>query len=220
MFPAYLKPLSRYFREQRNRPLVALIDELARVRGGAIVVVDIGGSIEFWLSVPKAAREKCRITLVNLPGEYATWTEGDLKYESEFMLLEGDARDLSQFADASFDLGVCNSVIEHVGTWADMEAATREIVRVAKHGWVQVPAFEFPLEQHFLVPFVHWFAAPIQRRMLHALHAHFRGRSFANQQSSFEHTRPLTRGELQALLPNARLATEWFVFPKSHIAMW
>ena len=220
MFPSYLKPVSRFFRERRNRPLVDLIQRLAAARGGAIDVIDVGGSIEFWLSVPEAARRCCRITLLNLPGEYETWPAWQLAHKSEFNLLTGDARDLSRFSEGSLDLAVCNSVIEHVGTWADMEAATREIVRAAKHGWVQVPAFEFPLEQHFLVPFVHWFSAPIQRSVLHVVHRHFRKWTISQQLESLEHTRPLTRGQLRRLLPNARLTTEWLLFPKSHIATW
>ena len=220
MFPAYLKPVSRYFREHRNRPLVALIDELAAGRGGMIDVIDVGGSIEFWLGLPRTAREKCRTTLLNLPGEYDSWPASDLKYRSEFTVLTGDARDLSQFSDGAFDLAVCNSVIEHVGAWRDMQAAAHELTRVGKRGWVQVPAFEFPLEQHFLVPFVHWFAGPVQRKVLSVLHGNFRRRSFAEQQTSVDHTRPLTRGELQELFPDARVASEWLVLPKSHIAMW
>lgn len=220
MFPAYLKPVSRYFRERRNRPLVALIETLATSSSEPVKILDVGGSIVFWLSIPEAVRAKCRISLLNLPGEYETWPESELKLKSEFELVVGDARDLSRYPDGSFDLVVCNSVLEHVGNWAEIETAARELVRVGQRGWVQVPAFEFPIEQHFLMPFVHWFAAPIQMRVLRTFHGNFRQRSYTEQQMSIHHVRPLSRGELHRLLPDARLHSEWLLLPKSHMATW
>jgi hypothetical protein len=69
---------------------------------------------------------------------------------------------------------------------------------------VQVPAFEFPVEQHFLLPFVHWFADPIQIKLLAALHGEFKKRSFHDQQMSVQHVRPLTRGSSAASFPEPR----------------
>jgi ubiquinone/menaquinone biosynthesis C-methylase UbiE len=220
MLPPYLAPVSRYFRQRRNRPLVALIESLAPEKNDPVNVLDVGGSIVFWLSIPEAVRAKCRICLVNLPGEYETWPENELRLKSQFELVVGDARDLSRYGDRSFDLVVCNSVLEHVGSWADIEAAAGELVRVGRRGWVQVPAFEFPIEQHFLIPFVHWFAAPIQMRVLDTFHGHFKRRTYSEQQMSIYHARPLARGELRRLLPQARLHSEWLVLPKSHVATW
>ena len=220
MFPLYLKPVSRLFRERRNRRLVAVIDQMQILKGAAIDVLDVGGSIVFWLSVPDTARAKCKISLINLSGAYDGLPPEEERLKSTFTLLTGDARDLSQFDDGAFDLIVCNSVIEHVGSWADMEAAAKEAQRVGRRGWVQVPAFEFPVEQHFLLPFVHWFADPIQIKLLAALHGEFKKRSFHDQQMSVYHVRPLTRGQLSRLFPRAESRSEWFIFPKSHIAIW
>lgn len=220
MFPSYLYPVMRFFRSRRNRALVRIIDNLAEGVGSPIEVLDIGGSILFWLSLPEETRRKCRITLINLPGEHETWREQELAHRSEFVLETGDARDLSRYPDDTFDLAVCNSVIEHVGGWPDMEAVAREIKRVSRHGWVQVPAFEFPLEQHYLVPFVHWFSMPIQRAVLGTIHGYFKKWTYSQQLGSLEHTRPLTRGQLRQLLPGATLSREWLLFPKSHIATW
>jgi Methyltransferase domain len=220
VFPDYLKPVSRFFRERRNRPLGAMIDKMQIIKGVAVNVLDVGGSIFFWLSVPDNVRDKCKISLVNLPGAYDGLPPEEEEIKSAFTLLTGDARNLSQFEDGSFDVVVCNSVIEHVGSWADMEAAANEAQRVGRHGWIQVPAFEFPLEQHFLIPFVHWFADPIQIRLLAALHGEFKKRSFFDQQMSVHHVRPLTRRQLGQLFPAAEIRSEWLILPKSHIATW
>jgi ubiquinone/menaquinone biosynthesis C-methylase UbiE len=135
-------------------------------------------------------------------------------------LLTGDARDLSRFADSSFDLVVCNSVIEHVGSWADMVAASSEARRVGRRGWIQVPAFEFPIEQHFLLPFVHWFADPIQVKALALLHREIKKWSLRDQYMSVHHVRPLTRTQLKNLFPGTAIQSEWVIFPKCHIATW
>jgi ubiquinone/menaquinone biosynthesis C-methylase UbiE len=220
MFPSYLKPVSRFFRARRNQALSQMIDQMQLSKGAALEVLDIGGSVVFWISVPDAARSKCNVSLINLPGAYNALPPDEECIKSAFTLLVGDARDLSQFADHAFDLIVCNSVIEHLGSWADMVAAAKEAQRVGRRGWVQVPAFEFPVEQHFLLPFVHWFADPIQIKMLALLHGEFKKRSFYDQHMSVHHVRPLTRGELSRLFPGARIRSEWLIFPKSHLAIW
>lgn len=220
MFPAYLKPVSLYFRKRRNRRMVAMIEALAATRAAPVSVLDVGGSIFFWLSIPEAVRTQCRISLLNLPGEFEKWPKDELNLKDQFELVVGDARDLSRYPDRFFDLIVCNSVLEHVGSWAEIEAASHELVRVGHHGWVQCPAFEFPVEQHFLMPFIHWFAAPIQMCLLRTFHGDFRRRSYSEQQMTLHHVRPISRGELRKLLPSAGLCSEWLVFPKSHIATW
>jgi hypothetical protein len=220
LFPAYLKPVSRFFRQRRNRRLVAIIEALFLAKGAPVEVLDIGGSLIFWLSVAQSARTKCRLSLINLPGSYDAVPPEEEQMRSTTTLLTGDARDLSRFADGAFDLVVCNSVIEHVGSWADMVAAANEARRVGRRGWIQVPAFEFPVEQHFLLPFVHWFADPIQVKALGLLHRGFAKWSLYDRHMSVHHVRPLTRAQLRHLFPGAAIRSEWVIFPKCHIATW
>jgi ubiquinone/menaquinone biosynthesis C-methylase UbiE len=221
MFPKFLQPVSLYFRSRRNRRLCALIDEIWAGHSRPIEVLDVGGSLLFWLSIPEATRAKCNIRLLNLPEAYElACSEKEEAIRPSFTFLTGDARDLSLFADKSLDLVICNSVIEHVGTWADMTKTAKEILRTGKRGWVQVPAFEFPLEQHFLLPMIHWFADPVQIRLLKWFHGPFKSWPAYDQQMAVQHMRPLTRSQIRSLFPDAALRTEWFVFPKSHMATW
>jgi ubiquinone/menaquinone biosynthesis C-methylase UbiE len=105
-------------------------------------------------------------------------------------MIVGDARDLSMFADQSFDMVICNSVIEHVGNWLDMRVAANEARRVGKRGWFQAPAFEFPLEQHFLLPFIHWLADPLQVSIIKLFRPSFKALSVDDQYMAVYHTRP------------------------------
>ncbi|NVN84588.1 MAG: class I SAM-dependent methyltransferase [Rhodopseudomonas sp.] len=221
MFPAYLKPLSNFFRKRRNRRLHQLVEQLSSAKGGPIDVLDIGGSLGFWRNIPENVRAKCNVVLLNLPGAYeADQRDGNEILGTTVSLLTGDARDLSRFGDSSFDLIVCNSVLEHVGSWSDMKSAAEEARRVGRRGLVQVPAFEFPIEQHYLLPFIHWFAFPIQVKLLALLHRDFTKWSFHDQHMLVHHTQPLTRTELQELFPGAEISREWVVLPKSHSAFW
>ncbi|VVE22155.1 class I SAM-dependent methyltransferase [Pandoraea anhela] len=220
MFPTYLKPVSLLFRKRRNRRLVAMIERLWRDNERPVSVLDVGGSLVFWLSIPESARQKCDISLINLPGAYEGLPPNEARLRGSFSLLIGDARDLSRFADQSFDLVVCNSVIEHVGSWIDMRTAAKEARRVGQHGWIQVPAFEFPIEQHFLLPFIHWLADTLQIWLLRRLHKEFRGPLSDDMFMAVFHTRPLTRSQLGHLFPETDIRSEWLLLPKSHVATW
>jgi len=220
MFPTYLKPVSMFFRRRRNRRLVAIIKDFWQRNGRPAKVLDIGGSLIFWLSIPEAELEKCAITLINLPGAYDNLPDNEERLKGSVELLVGDARDLSRFSDQSFDLVICNSVIEHVGSWADMRTASNEARRVGRRGWIQVPAFEFPVEQHFLLPFIHWTADVLQVWLLRRFHGEFKGPLSDDMYMIVFHTKPLTRGQFRNLFPETDIHSEWLLFPKSHIATW
>ncbi|WP_449491133.1 methyltransferase domain-containing protein [Caballeronia sp. M23-90] len=220
MFPAYLKPVSMFFRRRRNRRLVAIIEKLWMENRRLVNVLDIGGSLIFWLSIPESARGKCNISLLNLPEAYKGLPQNEDSLSGTVTLLIGDARDLSRFSDQSFDLVICNSVIEHVGSWTDMRAAASEARRVGRRGWVQVPAFEFPVEQHFLFPLIHWMADAFQIWLLRHFHREFRGPLSDEMYMAVYYTRPLTRAQLRHLFPGTEIRSEWLLFPKSHIATW
>lgn len=70
--------------------------------------------------------------------------------------LAGDATDLREFGDSSFDVVFSNSVIEHLFTFENQRRMAREVQRVGKAFWVQTPNFWFPMEPHFHVPGWQW----------------------------------------------------------------
>jgi len=221
MFPKILSPISRHFREKRNRPLAELIERLSVGKQGRVEILDIGGSLTFWLSIPEPVRARASVSLINLPESYQReLTDSERKLAGAIQNLVGDARDLA-YADGAFDLVVCNSVIEHVGDWADMKKAAAEARRVGKRGWIQVPAYEFPVDQHFLLPFLHWLSTPAQLVILNLFgNAFFKGLKLDEQFALLEHMRPITRTQFAALFPDAEIRTERLIVPKSHMAVW
>jgi len=66
------------------------------------------------------------------------------------------------FADRSFDLVYCSSVIEHVAP-ERRAAFAAELRRVGRGWFVQTPARSFPIEPHSLLPGAHWLPARLRR---------------------------------------------------------
>ena len=148
------------FRAARGRILRGQIAQLANYFGRPIEILDVGGRAEYWTNV--GFDNIAAIRLLNNDQH-----ELDRKAASDPFVNElGDARNLSNYADKSIDLVHSNSVIEHVGLWQEMCAMADEVLRVGLSGWIQTPAWEFPIEPHFRLPFLHWFAQPLRRAML------------------------------------------------------
>jgi hypothetical protein len=80
--------------------------------------------------------------------------------------VRADGRDLP-FADAEFDVGFSNAVVEHVaGGREGQRQFVHELCRVARRVFVTTPNRRFPLEVHTLLPFVHWLPKGPRERLL------------------------------------------------------
>lgn len=174
-------------------------------------VLDVGGCPGDW-----AGRDGLvgQVDLVNLEVFSINPADGLPAMRS----LKGDGRAL-EFGDDSYDLVFSNSVIEHVGDWADQQAFAREARRVGRSLWVQTPAFGCPVEPHYLGLFLHWFPSswhvPIARwtSVVGLTQA-------ADLESIASTTRLLKKREVRELFPDCEIWTErlFLVFPKSYIA--
>lgn len=209
-------PTVNSFRTRRGRLLAAQIAALAAALGREVSVLDVGGRAEYWGNVDLA--HIARIHVMNLdPQELGAPPPGaraDL-----FVAEVGDARALDGWADGSVDLVHSNSVIEHVGAWPDMAAMAAELRRVGRAGWVQTPAWEFPVEPHFRAPFLHWFGQPLRRRMLW-LSPHYRHCDLAERRRHIDRINLLSKAEVAALFPGCEIWVERVVLAKSYVARW
>lgn len=88
----------------------------------------------------------------------------------EVRYVQADARHLP-FGDASFDVVVCNAVIEHVGDLASQRQLVAECCRVGRIVIMTTPDRRFPVEQHTYLPLVHWLPERIYRPLLRRIAA-------------------------------------------------
>lgn len=114
-------------------------------------------------------------------------------------------------------------MIEHAGNWENQRAFASEIRCVSNAIWVQTPAYECPIEPHYLTPFVHWLPIRLRWKLLRhfTLWGLIHRPSGKQIDSMIETIRLLTRKEMQILFPDCTILTERLlgVIPKSYIAI-
>ena len=202
------------FRKRRGRVLAQKIRSLAQGLGRPVTILDVGGRRDYWDNIGFEGIGK--ITLLNIdPADLGRTTAR----KDVFVDQIGDATQLDQVEGLSFDMYHSNSVIEHVGGWADMKNMANEARRVAGHGWVQTPAWEFPLEPHFRLPFMHWFGTPVRTSLL-ALAKGYRGQDRASRRLHAERINLLTKGEVRILFPACTITVERVIVAKSYVVTW
>jgi hypothetical protein len=208
-FYHFLPRFSAFVRRRRMQSLILTL----KIKPGTRVL-DLGGSPSIWenVSVP------LDITILNLPGGIPSRElesfDGVASIHT-FHYVEGDACDVRQFPDRSFDLAFSNSVIEHVGPQDKQAAFAREAIRLGKSYWVQTPSAWFPIEAHTGLLF-YWFYPERLRTWLLR-------RSSKKLPSWWTDyiagTRVLSRNRIAELFPNARIRVEFFFgLPKSYVA--
>ena len=193
--------LSAMLRRKRFSKFVDLLDTLSKTIDRPLHVLDVGGTEAFWEAVGYSS-ERHNITLLNLTAPTTR--------NRNFNSIAGDARQMNQFHDGQFDIVFSNSVIEHVGTFADQRRMAEEIRRVAPRYFVQTPSLSFPLEPHFLFPFFHWL--PRSTRIWLVRHfslGWFRKTTDAQEASRIvDGIRLLKCSELRTLFPDASIIRE------------
>ncbi len=161
-------------------------------------VLDVGGTPETWLDQPNQPR----VTVLNLAPP-TTPLPTFMSFET------GDATRLA-YRDGAFDIAFSNSVIEHVGDFAVQQRMASELRRVARSYYLQTPARTFPVEPHFLAPFVHWLPASVGRRILRnfSVWGWITRPSRTDVDAAVTSIRLLSLRELRALFPDATILPE------------
>lgn len=201
------------FRTARGKILHKHIQSLTGKLGRPIVVLDVGGRPDYWDNVGLEGISEIR--LLNIDEDEVTRRPASNVFVNEI----GDARNLVNYADSSVDLVHSNSVIEHVGPWPDMSAMAKEVRRVGKSGWIQTPAWEFPIEPHFRLPFVHWVGAPVRRASLR-LSRDYGKLDVGTRRSHIDRINLLSYPEMKHLFPDCGIYIERFLVAKSYTAHW
>lgn len=194
-FAVLYAPVGRYFRSRRLRRFVCRL----RVEPST-TVLDLGGGESYW----RWCDVRPQITVVNL-------TERDLRRE-RLPWVRADGRQLP-FADHSFDVVHCNSVLEHLPDESSRRAMAREISRVGRAYWVQTPNRWFFIDAHTLTPGFHFLPKCWQVRLARNFTVWgWLQRPTVEQARGFiENIELLTTEDLQRLFPEAMIERERFL---------
>lgn len=185
---------------------------------GKVSILDVGGRETYWKALPAEFLENyaVKITILNLPCDLVG------EERAIFAYAVGDACDLNQYPDHSFDIVHSNSVIEHVGNWDRIKSFAKEVRRVAPNLFVQTPYFWFPIEPHFVKLIHHWLPKPLRASMWMRFQMGYRGRANnIDEAMSKLDDEPylLDMRMFRFLFPDCRIIRErFFLFTKSMVA--
>jgi hypothetical protein len=109
----------------------------------AMSVMDLGGTVRSWLRAPVRPASLHIVNLAPQDGDLPSWIRID----------QADACDLPpRIIGGGYDLVFSNSVIEHVGGYAQRQRFADAVHKLAASHWVQTPYRYFPVEPHWLFP--------------------------------------------------------------------
>ncbi len=194
-----IHPVTQHFRRQRGQFILAQFPDIRKLR-----ICDLGGSQHFWdklgIDVP------CEnITIYNISHSETQGVAAAGPQRIRVLIYDGQH---IPEGDQSFDLLICNSVLEHVPP-TQRSALAAEMRRVAKAVFCQTPAQSFPVEPHFLMPFVHWLPRSLGFQLIKL--SPWRLLSRPDAATIHEYwwgTRLLGSAELQTLFPGTRIVAE------------
>lgn len=169
-----------------------------------INILDVGGTLEFWTILDFKYLDRVHITLLNLdkrriPADMA----------SRFSSVSGDATNMKEYADNSFDLIFSNSVIEHVGDFENQKKMVLEMRRISKRRYLQTPNRYFPIEPHYGFPLFQFF--PMKLKMYMIMHYNMRYKQAENEEEAYQiasEIRLLNKKELRKIFPNEAIYRE------------
>jgi hypothetical protein len=202
------------FRTERFRLFKAIVDQVIAEKQ-TCRVLDVGGTPGYWQTFGGGlAWDRLTVSVLNL-------TVSPVKLPG-VVSLTGDARDMKEFDDFSFDVVHSNSVLEHVGRWDDMASMASEIRRIASRYFVQTPYFWFPIEPHARFPLLHWMPESWRYRIMMKRTCGFwqcqsdLGSAVKRIQSAVL----IDKRQMKYLFPDARIVSErFFGLTKSLIAI-
>jgi hypothetical protein len=207
----FIIPILSHFRARRGAYIKRLFPELQTYR-----VLDLGGSVHFWHETGLIDH----VGFVDIFNVSHSEIQTKNTATGKFAIHIYDGQHLP-VTDQSYDLVISNSVFEHIPAPLRAQVAL-EARRVGKRGFIQTPALEFPIEPHFVMPFIHWLPRKIGRLCVRVspwalLSAHPK----SVQDAYWDEVHLLSRRDLAALFPRDDVSAERFVgIPKAWIVHW
>jgi len=192
--------LGMQFREKRFRYFE---DKIRSAFAGKdqISILDVGGTQKYWEDKKIVKELNLHITILNLEKIPVT--------SDHFESVAGDATNLSEYADNSFDLVFSNSVIEHLYTWENQQKMAAEIRRVGKKYFVQTPNKYFIIEPHYALPLFNFIPKKLAYLILTKTKlSRFEKWEPNDAQQYLDEIRLLTLKEMKFLFPDGKVYRE------------
>lgn len=193
-------------RKKRAQRLIHLIDKCYNTNN-EVTIIDIGGTKRYWNIIPREylLEKNVHITVVNLPSNNLLPENDNI-----FTFLNGDGCNLNEFGDKSFHIAHSNSVIEHVGSWENMQLFAKEVKRVSDVNYLQTPNYWFPIEPHFVTPFFQWLPVSFRIKLVQNFNLGWfkKARNFAEARSMVDSCALLTKKQLIYLFPEFKIYNE------------
>jgi hypothetical protein len=166
----------------------------------AMSVLDLGGRVGMWLRAPF---RPAAIHIVNLqapPPEVPDWMRVD----------QGDACALGpEVTRNTYDLVFSNSVLEHVGGYAQRAQFADNVRVLAPQHWVQTPYRYFPIEPHWLFPGFQFLPLNVRTEISRRWPlVHFPPESRAANTRRVMAVELIGRTEMRSYFPESRLISE------------
>ncbi|GAA4131501.1 SAM-dependent methyltransferase [Aminobacter aganoensis] len=205
------------FRANRFKLVQEIMQSVLREKGRC-TVLDLGGTERYWdigADFIRGNEDKLQITLLNTDPI-------DVKNSRVFASIQGSATDKTLLQGQQFDFVHSNSVIEHVGQFADMKLFADNVRRLAARYYIQTPNYWFPYEPHFRFLGFQYLPERLRIEMLHrfALGFFSRQRDWNDASWLVRHHRLLSASQMKSLFPDAEIAFEKVMsFNKSIIAV-
>jgi hypothetical protein len=176
-------------------------------------LLDVGGTQWFWEMMDFTDQRNIEISLLNLSHQEVE--------HSNFKSLVGDATNMKEFDDNSFDLVFSNSVIEHLFTWDNQVKMANEIQRVGRNHFIQTPNYWFPIEPHFVFPLFQYLPKRIRVGLISNFsmghHPKYPDREIAVRK--IDEVKLLSIRRMKQLFPNSNIYLDKFMgFNKSIVA--
>lgn len=199
------KSFPAMMRTRRFKIINSLIEEVF-AKKGSCSILDIGGTEYYWKlnsEFIKKNASRLTITVTNLDA-------GEVNFEDNriFRFKVGDAT-RPELYEGEFDVIHSNSVIEHVGNWANIRAMASNIISAKLPYYLQTPNYWFPVEPHFRTIGFQYLPLDTRAKMLLKKKRGFRvARTYEEAMEEVESINLLTASQMQRLFPTAELIRE------------
>lgn len=183
-----------------------------------VKIIDVGGTSWYWDQVSEYVPEHIEldITLCNLDGRHGPDAD-------RFRCRSYDAAYLNgYYPPLFFDLAISNSLLEHVGGPLMQRLTANSIREIARAYYVQTPAFEFPIEPHWLLPWFHRLPQRHRARLVQQFRLGWmpRHRDLEDAYKAVRSVDLLNREDMERIFPDAEVSAERVLgLPKSWIAV-